>query len=83
MLTQLLTNDHGYDGPGPWWPLLPLMWFAFFILAALIFMRAGRARRSGHGRCAGEARLAERFATGEIDESEYRQRLAVLREKDR
>jgi putative membrane protein len=31
------------------------------------------------GQRAGEARLAERFAAGEIDEQEYERRLATLR----
>lgn len=74
--TQLLATSNQWDGPGPWWPIFPLMWFAFFIIGALIFMRAGRRRWA----CTGETRLAERFAAGEIDETEYRERRAVLRE---
>ena len=39
-------------------------------------------RYRGHshrGSYAGESRLAERYAAGEIDETEYRERMAVLR----
>ncbi|MCW2749000.1 MAG: hypothetical protein JWR83_110 [Aeromicrobium sp.] len=72
-------NDH-WDGPGPWWPLIPLFWIAFFVLVFGVFGRFGR-RCWHNGSYAGESRLAERFAAGEIDESEYRDRLAVLREK--
>lgn len=80
MLTTLLTNNDHWDGPGPWWPLIPLFWIAFFVIVFGVFGRFGR-RRWHSGSYAGESRLAERFAAGEIDESEYRNRLAVLREK--
>jgi putative membrane protein len=82
---QLLA-DH-YDGPG-WWPLIPLFWFALFITFFFVAARFGwwgRRRwydehRHTDGTRAGAARLAERFAAGEIDEQEYRARLAVLDE---
>ena len=44
--------------------------------AAAAARHAGARRRRGHA-------LAERFAAGEIDEQEYRERLAVLKEQDR
>ena len=78
MLSTALSSAHGWDGPGPWWPLFPLLWFAFLVFVVLMVGRFGR-RRWGRGSYAGEARLAERFAAGEIDEDEYRNRLAVLR----
>jgi putative membrane protein len=77
--------DH-YDGPG-WWPLIPLFWFAafiaFFFLAARFGWWGRRRYFDDHGWRAdptreGKARLAERFAAGEIDEQEYRSRLSVL-----
>jgi len=76
--TTLMTHDN-WDGPGPWWPLIPLFWIAFIVLLFAIFGRFGR-RRWHHGSYSGESRLAERYAAGEIDEEEYRERLAVLRE---
>jgi len=79
--TQLLANDN-WDGPGPWWPLFPLFWIAFIFVIFGVLGRFGR-RRWHRGSYAGESRLAERYAAGEIDESEYRERLAVLREKDK
>jgi putative membrane protein len=79
--TTLLAHDN-WDGPGPWWPLIPLFWIAFIIVLFAVFGRFGR-RRWHQGSYAGESRLAERYAAGEIDEAEYRERLAVLREKDR
>lgn len=84
MSTPLLASDH-WDGPGPWWPLIPLFWIACVILVVVLIAVFGRSRRRcwRDGSYAGEARLAERFAAGEIDETEYRQRSAVLREKER
>lgn len=81
--TQLLANDH-WDGPGPWWPFVPLFWIAFFLVVLWLLGVIGPRRRGWRrGSFSGESRLAERYAAGEIDETEYRQRLAVLREKDR
>jgi putative membrane protein len=42
--------------------------------------RGTAASPSGSGQARAEELLAERFARGEIDESEYRQRLSLLRE---
>jgi putative membrane protein len=76
------------DGPG-WWPLIPLFWLTAFIVFFVLAARFGWwGRRRGwsedryHRDAAheGRARLAERFAVGEIDEQEYRSRLAVLDE---
>jgi putative membrane protein len=73
-------SDH-WDGPGPWWPLFPLLWL--FIIAGVVtlFVISGRRNRHRAGARAGESRLAERFAAGEIAEEEYRSRLDVLKEK--
>lgn len=72
-------------GPGfGWWFLLiPLFWILVF---ALLFAFVGRRWRGSApqwaantpGRSA-EATLAERFAQGDIDETEYRARLEVIR----
>jgi putative membrane protein len=76
------------DGPG-WWPLIPLFWLTAFIVFFVLAARFGWwGRRRGpyddrfyrDGSREGKARLAERFAAGEIDEQEYRSRLAVLDE---
>ena len=76
----ILTAHDGWDGPGPWWPLIPLLWL--LVIGTVIFFvaRGGRRHWRMSGTRAGEARLAERFAAGEITDEEYRQRLAVLRE---
>jgi putative membrane protein len=75
---------HGpWNGPGPWWPLFPFLWLLLLITVVATFGVLGR-RRFGRlqaqaGQRAGEARLAERYAAGEMDEQEYERRLATLR----
>ncbi|MCO5993175.1 SHOCT domain-containing protein [Actinoallomurus rhizosphaericola] len=67
--------QHG-DGPG-WWPVIPLVFGLFWLLVLggggyLLWRRTKTPARA-------ESLLAERYARGEIDEEEYRERLAVLR----
>jgi putative membrane protein len=74
-------------GNGPQWWMFVLMilfvvplWIAVAI-ALVAVRRPERAevpRFSGPARLSPEALLAERFASGDLDESEYRRRLAVL-----
>lgn len=75
-------------GFGWWFLLVPLFWIALFAVPFAIFGRRWRraAAEGGygpHGRLSparqAEATLAERFAKGDIDETEYRARLEVLR----
>jgi len=69
---------HGW-GPG-WWPIFPLTWVIFWgvlIFAVFRFRRTWPGRGSGSA----EAVLAERYARGEISVQEYRERLAVLKER--
>ncbi|WP_028044960.1 SHOCT domain-containing protein [Cellulomonas sp. URHE0023] len=72
-------------GPGPWFLFIPFFWLG--VVALCIFFGARRRRAywaeyGGWGPRGGtqSARsvLAERYARGEIDESEYRARLEVL-----
>ena len=73
----LATHDHWVGHAGGWWPIFPLFWF--LLLFGVIFLfRRGCARGYHSGR-SGESALGERFARGEIDEREYRDRLEVLR----
>jgi putative membrane protein len=83
--TVTLADNDGHE----WWPLIPLFWFAAFIVFFFIAARIGWwGRRRGcfgdryyrDGSHTGKTRLADRFAAGEIDEQEYRSRLAVLEE---
>jgi putative membrane protein len=73
-----------YDGGfSPWFLLFPLFWI--LVIGLLIFAgrRAWRSNRNWAATQGGESVLRERYARGEIDENEYRQRLQVLREQDR
>ena len=81
-----------YDGNGWGWGSWILMtvgtvaFWAFVITAVVLAIRyltgsrgsAASAASSGQNRA--DDVLAERFARGEIDENEYRQRLSALRE---
>jgi putative membrane protein len=82
-------NGWGWGG----WFMMAVMMAVFWglVIAGVVALvrytggphRAGRPDESGVPPGAGRAEdvLAERFARGEIDEDEYRRRLAVLRER--
>ncbi|WP_280373849.1 SHOCT domain-containing protein [Nocardia abscessus] len=74
-------------GSGPQWWMFVLMilfvvplWIAVAIALVAVRRpeRAEAPRFSGPARLSPEALLAERFASGDLDESEYLRRLAVL-----
>ncbi|MCI3949921.1 MAG: hypothetical protein K0R11_1855 [Acidimicrobiales bacterium] len=73
MLALLTASEVVHDrwwGPGPWLLLLWLpLWF--LVIRALWFRRGGR-----HD---GLSVLADRYARGEIDDTEYHARRATLR----
>lgn len=80
-ITTVAISADRWDGEPELWPIFPVLWFLFvagLIVTAVLYHR--RNREIGPRR-AGEARLAERFAAGEISEEEYRARRGVLREK--
>jgi putative membrane protein len=79
--TEVLVHAAGWDH-GAWWPIFPLFWVLF--LGAVIFaaFRFRRGRGSWHHAKSGESVLGERYARGEINEEEYRERLKVLRSSD-
>ena len=68
-------------GPHLWWPIFPLFWLLFWVGVVVFFASSRRRwyRHGGHHGHAGENVLAERFARGEINEQEYRERLDVLK----
>jgi putative membrane protein len=74
MIDFLLASHqwHGHDGA--WFPLFPLLFLGLWVV---LLVTVGRRWR--HSRGGGESVLAERYARGEIDEAEYRERRAVLR----
>ena len=73
------THDHWSGHAGGWWPVFPLLW-GLLIFGFIFFLvrRGGCGRRGRHG-SSGESVLGERYARGEIDEREYRERLEVLK----
>ena len=79
----LATHDGQWNGPGPWWPIFPFLWLLFIIAVFATFrfvgVRRWRQAQGQAGTRAGGARLAERYAAGEIDEQEYERRLGTLR----
>ena len=82
-LTSAVAASDGWDGPGAWWPVFPLLWLLVIAAVVTTFVVVGRRRAQYAGARAGESRLAERYAAGEIDDQEYRERLAVLKKQSR
>ncbi|GAA3276044.1 SHOCT domain-containing protein [Paenarthrobacter aurescens] len=73
---------HGPWGDGVAWPfflLFPLFWI--LVIGLFIFIARRTWRRNHHWAATqgAEGVLRERYARGEIDETEFRQRLEVLR----
>ncbi|MEE1619879.1 SHOCT domain-containing protein [Zafaria sp. J156] len=66
-------------GPGRWFFLMPLLWILLIGLFITAARRMGWRRQLREGRLDAESVLRERYARGEVDETEYRQRLEVLR----
>lgn len=86
-MTELLAQASEHWHGGGWWFIAPLFWIFFWVLIIMVISRVFFWRRRGswhhyHGWGGGEnpfAVLAGRYARGEIDETEYRQRLEVLK----
>ena len=81
MSTLLLAHDH-WNGPGWWWPFIPLLWFGV-IFTLIFFVARRRLYGWGPGWRDGMSVLDERYARGEITADEYRERRDVLREQGR
>ena len=64
------------------WFVFPIFWF-LFIFGLIFFLRRRRGGCYHHGWRSGESVLAERYARGEINEQEYRERQEVLRQNNR
>ena len=76
-----LLAHYGHHHGGGWFPFFPFI--PLFFIGVWVFVLITLRRRWAWGaRHSGESVLAERYARGEIDESEYRQRRDVLRRKD-
>jgi len=81
-------GPHAAAGFHPLFLIFPILGFIVFVLVVVFVtmgarrrMRfwAARDRRMNDGALLAERTLAERFAKGDIDETEYRARLEVLR----
>jgi putative membrane protein len=81
-ISQVLLADH-WDGPGAWWPIFPILWLVVVAVIVTTCVTFDRRHRAYAGPRSGEAKLAERFAAGEITEQEYRERRAVLKDQSR
>lgn len=87
VLTSLAAHPGGgWGGPGWLFLLIPLFWITLLVLFFAFMGRRWRsAARNGYGphgwsaAVSAEQTLSERFARGDIDETEYRARLEVLR----
>lgn len=74
---EAMLSAIGRDGWGWGW-IFPLAWLVIIALFWTFTWRGPWRRRWGDERSP-RAVLGERYARGEIDEDEYRSRLAVLR----
>ncbi|MFI7100653.1 SHOCT domain-containing protein [Streptomyces sp. NPDC050161] len=83
-----LAHPWNGGGPGPWILFVPVIW-ALVVLGVVLVLRRTVWRHRGPGRAFQGPRpaadaptpiavLGGRFAAGEIDEDEYRRRMAVL-----
>jgi putative membrane protein len=75
-MTSSAYDPWHHDGAPGWWPVFPIGFAVFWLLMLSGAYLLWRRNRPRHG---AEAVLAERYARGEIDEEEYRERLSVLR----
>ena len=77
-------DGRGWDGPPVWFGvvggILSLLFWAAVIVVGIVLLRRYLRSRPKAGDSA-VAVLGERYARGEINEEEYRQRLTVLREQ--
>ncbi|MFJ1795772.1 SHOCT domain-containing protein [Kitasatospora griseola] len=81
-MVELLADGYGH-WPGPWVLVFPFFWLLVVVLVVLVLRRAVWRRRGwcgGHAEHAPLAVLGRRYAQGEIDADEYRERRAVLTE---
>lgn len=72
-------HDQAHHAPA-WWPVFPIGFGLFWllVLGGLGYF-LWRRTSAPNPRTGAESLLADRYARGEIDEDEYRERIAVLR----
>lgn len=74
-----MVHAGGYGGPGWWFLIFPLFWLVVIVLFIVLGPRRWHRTHQWQQNQGAESVLRERFARGEIDETEYRARLEVLR----
>lgn len=97
MVTWAYLTAYGPDGNGPWWRdgrgwegppvwfgvvggiLWLLFWVTVIVIGVVLLRRYVRSRPKVGDSAV--ALLGERYARGEINDDEYRQRLGLLREQ--
>ena len=75
----LASHDHWADHHGAWEPIIHVLWILLIFGGIFFLIRRGGCARRHHRGGSGESVLGERYAKGEIDEREYRERLEVLK----
>lgn len=82
MTTLVLDHWDPHHSPA-WWFLAPLFWIGVWILIIMLvksfFWRRRRSHHWHRGPDDAYSILAGRYARGEIDEAEYKQRVEVLK----
>lgn len=78
-MTDVVAHGPWGGWGGPWFLLFPLFWLIVIGLFIFFGRRAWRRNRAFEQSKGAETVLRERYARGEVDETEYRQRLEVLR----
>ncbi|RZU65382.1 putative membrane protein [Microterricola gilva] len=82
-IATVAAHPYGWGGPSWLFILIPIFWITLFVLFFVFMGRRWRGRGYGpHGwapTVSAEQTLSERYARGDIDETEYRARLEVLR----
>jgi putative membrane protein len=73
VLAPLLADTNGWHH-GHWWIVFPILWLLLIALAIALCLQ----RRGPHDGDPAKRILGERFARGEINADEYRERLAQL-----
>lgn len=77
-LLPLLADAGGWHHDH-WWVIFPILWLLLAAFVVVLFWRRGRGSGPDDGGDSPRRILGERFARGEINANEYRERLAQLR----
>ena len=83
--TAVAAHPYGWGGLSWLFILIPIFWITLLVLFVVFMGRRWRGAARGYGphgwapSAAAEQTLSERYARGDIDETEYRARLEVLR----